>query len=141
MTKRGLQLWCPRCPSVPRCSGPEVRQDGFCVEQLKLGHSLFPHVGVKGDWDNGQLPPSVDHQVGTLQAGHSQLTLDLCVVTMRRLQSVGRRLETWGREGGEGKGWRPVPQGVRPVPLGGRERVAGWYLQGEDQYLEKAVFF
>lgn len=69
-----------------------MRQDGIPVKHLQFGHRLLPQVGVKGHRDDGCLLEGEDNEVGPSQARHRQLTLDLCEVTVRRLQAVDRGL-------------------------------------------------
>ena len=78
---------------------PEVREDSVPVEHLQSGHRLPPQVRVKGHRDDGCLFCCEDYEFGPSQARHCQLTLDLCEVTVRRLQMVDWRL---GQEDNEG---------------------------------------
>lgn len=80
------------CCFLP-CLLSQVRQDGVPVKHPEFGHRLLPQVRVKGHWDDGRLLQGEDGEVGLSQPRHRQLTLDLCEVTVRLLQTVERRLK------------------------------------------------
>lgn len=99
VSRLSLHFWCPACCCVLLALLSQVRQDGIPVKHLQFGHRLLPQVRVKGHWDDGRLLQSEDDEVGPLQPCHCQLDLDLCEVTVRRLQTVDRRLRQRGQRG------------------------------------------
>ncbi len=93
-----LQLRCAGSCCFLLCLLFEVRQDSVSVKHPQFRQCLLPQLRVKGHRDDGHLLQGEDDEVSFSQARHCQLTLDLCEVTVRLLETVDWRLEQRDKE-------------------------------------------